>query len=172
MSLLSRLLGTQPDPREALVPLWHRVIELSRNRAFYARHGVADTIDGRFDMVTTMLAMTMLRMEQSPALASSCALITELFVEDMDGQLRESGVGDIVVGKHMGKLLSALGGRIGALRNAFASQEPTALAGVLERNVHWTSTPDPQGMAENLRAFRAVLDGLSDEDLLAAKIPA
>ena len=110
MSFLSRLLGTAPDPREGVRPLWHRVIELSRTRDFYAAHGVADTIDGRFDMVTTMLATTMLRMERSPQLARSCALVTELFVEDMDGQLRESGVGDFVVGKHMGKLMAALGG--------------------------------------------------------------
>ena len=44
------------------------------------------------------------------------ALLTEWFVEEMDGQLREQGVGDVVVGKHVGRLMATLGGRIGALR--------------------------------------------------------
>ena len=35
MSFLSRLLGTAPDPREEVRPLWHRVIELARDPAYY-----------------------------------------------------------------------------------------------------------------------------------------
>ena len=121
MSFLSRLFGTQADPRDALRPLWFRVVEISRLPEYYSRSGVADSLDGRFDMVVNVLAIATLRMEKSRSLASKSALLTELFVDDMDGQLRESGVGDIVVGKHMGKLMAALGGRIGALRTAFAS---------------------------------------------------
>jgi cytochrome b pre-mRNA-processing protein 3 len=175
LSFLSRLLGTGPDPRAELLPLWHRVIALSRTPAFFARHRVADSIDGRFDMVTTMLAITLLRMEQSPVLAARCALLTELFVEDMDGQLRESGVGDIVVGKHMGKLMSALGGRLGALRDAFAASEPAAvMAQALARNVHWQdgAEGDPAGLATKLVEFRQKLDATSDDDVLAGTIAA
>ena len=171
MSFFSRLLGTGPDPRSELVPLWHRVIELSRTPDFYARHGVADSIDGRFDMVTTMLAVTMLRMEQTPALAARCALLTELFVEDMDGQLRESGVGDLVVGKHMGKLMAALGGRMGALREAFAAGGEQAVTEVLERNHHWRDGGgDPAGLAGRILAYRDALAAASEEDIGAGRI--
>ena len=65
--------------------------------------------------VTAALALVMLRMETDPALAPHTAYLTEIFVEDMDGQLRQSGVGDLVVGKKIGKLMSTLGGRLGAL---------------------------------------------------------
>lgn len=171
MSFLSRLLGTGPDPRAELLPLWHKVIALSRTPDFYARHGVADTIDGRFDMVTTMLAVTMLRMEQSPTLAARCALLTELFVEDMDGQLRESGVGDLVVGKHMGKLMAALGGRMGALRDAFAAGEVEPVARALERNHHWREEGgDPAGLATSILAYRDALATASEEDIAAGNI--
>jgi cytochrome b pre-mRNA-processing protein 3 len=111
MSFLSRLLGTQADPRDELRPLWFRVVELSRLPEYYAQSGVADTINGRFDMVTAVLALTMLRMEKSRSLRSKTALLTELYVDDMEAQLREDGVGDVVVGKRMGKLMGALGGR-------------------------------------------------------------
>ncbi|MXO73471.1 ubiquinol-cytochrome C chaperone family protein [Alteraurantiacibacter buctensis] len=171
MSFLSRLLGTGPDPRSELVPLWHRVIELSRTPEFYARHGVADTVDGRFDMVTTMLAVTMLRMEQTPALAARCALLTELFVEDMDGQLRESGVGDLVVGKHMGKLMAALGGRMGALRDAFAAGGVEPVAQALERNHHWREGGgDPAGLAAGVLAYRDALAAASEDEIGKGRI--
>ena len=173
MSFFSRLLGNRPSPRpnsrQTLVPLWHRVIALSRTPAFYAQDRVADTVEGRFDMVTTVLAVTLLRMEASPALRPACALITELFVEDMDGQLRESGVGDVVMGKHMGKLMAALGGRLGALRSAFAADDAVAeVAEALTRNVHWVDDAgEPHMLATRLIAFRAALAALPDEAVAA-----
>lgn len=171
MSFFSRLFGTQSDPSDALRPLWFRVVEISRLPEYYAKSGVADSIDGRFDMVVNVLAITLLRMEKSRSLARKSALLTELFVDDMDGQLRESGVGDIVVGKHMGKLMAALGGRIGALRTAFESNGTDELASVLERNVHWREDGgDPAGLAARLLALKEDLASRSDEDLLAGRI--
>ena len=98
MSFLTRLFGTQPDPREEWRPLWHTIVEQAREPDWYRMCGVADTLEGRFDMVTAALALVMLRMETDPALAPRTAYLTEIFVEDMDGQLRQSGVGDLVVG--------------------------------------------------------------------------
>ena len=170
MSFFSRLLGTGPDPRDALRPLWFRVIALSRLPEYYARCGVADTIGGRFDMVVNILSLVMLRMEKSRALAPKAALLTELFVEDMDGQLREGGVGDIVVGKHMGKLMSALGGRLGAIREALASGDDAALAAAMERNVTFADAGDPEALAARLLALREDLASRSDADILEGRI--
>ena len=97
VSLLARLFKSEPDPREALRPLWHRVVELSREPAFYRDDGVADTVAGRFDMIAAILALLLLRLERDE-LAQEITLLTELFVADMDAQLRETGVGDLVVG--------------------------------------------------------------------------
>ena len=99
MSLLTRLFRPGPDPREALRPLWHRVVELSREPALYRDDGVADTVAGRFDMITAVLAAGAAAAGARRVLADEPALLTELFVADMDGQLRETGVGDLVVGK-------------------------------------------------------------------------
>lgn len=171
VSFFSRLFGTQSDPRDELRPLWFRVVEISRLPEYYAKSGVADSVDGRFDMIVNVLATATLRMEKSRSLARKSALLTELFVEDMDGQLRESGVGDIVVGKHMGKLMSALGGRIGALRTAFESGDLDKLANVLERNVHWRDEGgDPANLAIKLRALHEDFATRSDDDVMAGKI--
>lgn len=169
MSLLARLFSSQPDPREALRPLWHRVVELSREPALYRDDGVADTVAGRFDMIAAILALVMLRMERD-ALAAETALLTELFVADMDAQLRETGVGDIVVGKHVGRLVSVLGGRIGALREALASGDEAMLETALARNVTMADEAGTAALARRLRGLADKLAVLDTGEVLAGRI--
>lgn len=169
VSLLQRLFKPEPDPREALRPLWHRVVELSREPAFYRDDGVADTVAGRFDMIAAILALVMLRLEQDD-LARDTALLTELFVADMDSQLRETGVGDMVVGKHMGKLMAVLGGRIGAFRETLANPAPAAFEAALERNVTMRDGHVAASLARRLRAFADKLARLDDKAVLAGAI--
>jgi cytochrome b pre-mRNA-processing protein 3 len=172
MSLISRLLGKPDDSREALRPLWNRVIELAREPDWYARLGVADTTPGRFDMLTLVLAVVLLRMEREEALIGPSALLSELFVEDMDGQLRQSGVGDLVVGKRIGKLMGALGGRLGALREASADgmASDAALTEVVRRNVTLRDGADPAAIAARLRAIAEAVNKAGATDLLAGRI--
>jgi cytochrome b pre-mRNA-processing protein 3 len=173
MNLLARLFRSRPDPRESLRPLWHRIVEVSREPEWYAVGGVADTVAGRFDAITMVMALVMRRMERDKTLIEHSARLTELFVDDMDGQLRQSGVGDLVVGKRMGKLMSVLGGRIGALREALAAggeaEARAALVPVLERNVTQIEGADTAALATRVQALAAQFDSLSDDDLLAAR---
>lgn len=170
MKLLDRLFRPAPDPREALRPLWHRVIEVARDPVLYRDDGVADTVAGRFDMVTAVLTLVLLRMERDDDLARETALLTELFVADMDGQLRESGVGDIVVGKHVGRLVSVLGGRLGAFRDALATEGDTALAAVLSRNVTMAEGRDTDALARRLRGFERKLAQTDNGPLMSGEI--
>jgi cytochrome b pre-mRNA-processing protein 3 len=135
MSFLARLFGPGRDDRATVRPLWHAVVAASRGKAWYAEYGIADTLPGRFDAITLVLSLVLLRMEREPALVEPSVRLTELFVDDMDGQLRESGVGDMVVGKHMGRLMSTLGGRLGAYRDALATADDSALSEAITRNV-------------------------------------
>ena len=168
MNLLARLFRSAPDPREALRLLWHRVVEISREPEWYAECGVADTVAGRFDMITAVLALVLLRLERDGDGGPQSALLAELFVEDMDGQLRESGVGDIVVGKHIGKLMASLGGRIGAYRAALA--DPVLLEDAVRRNVSLLDECGPEALAERLRSLAAQLDATAADALLGGRI--
>lgn len=169
VSVLSRIFGKRRDDHSAVRPLWHRIVEIARDRHWYAARGLADTLPGRFDAITLVLALVLLRMEREPDLVAPSVRLTELFVEDMDGQMRQSGVGDLVVGKHMGKLMSVLGGRLGALRDALPLGE-AALVPVLERNLTLNDGADLAGMARDVLAFAARLAEAGPEDLLAARI--
>ena len=171
MTLLSRLLGKGSDDRAPVRPLWHWAVAEARSPDWYATCGIADSLQGRFDALTMVLAMVMLRMERDEALIGPSALLAELFVEDMDGQLRQAGVGDLVVGKRIGKLMGALGGRIAALREGLAA-ESAALAEVARRNATLGEGGDPAKIAVRLRALAGRLDGVSGEQLLAGNVPA
>lgn len=170
MGLIARLLGKKTDEHAAVRPLWHASVALARTPRWYAELGLEDSVPGRFDAVATVLSLVLGRMEQSPALAREAILLTELFVTDMDAQLRETGLGDMVVGKHVGKLMGALGGRKGALDAALAGKEP--LEEVLARNLSLAEGADPSGMAAEVRAIAARLAALDDASLLAGKIAA
>ena len=155
MSFLHRLLRTAPDPREAWRPLWHRLVIAAREEHWYADAGVADTLDGRFDMVSMLTALAILRLEsEADEGIPAAARLTELFVEDMEGQMREAGIGDPTVGKMVGRMMATLGGRAGTLREALTEEDNTALAGVVERNMHLSEeVGDPVRVAAGLWAF-------------------
>jgi cytochrome b pre-mRNA-processing protein 3 len=169
LTFLSRLFRKRDDDLAPMRPLWHRVVEIAREKAWYADHGVADTVPGRFDAITLVLALVLLRMERDEALMEPSVRLTELFVDDMDGQLRQSGIGDLVVGKHIGKLMGTLGGRLGALREALP-QGRAAVAEFIGRNVTLTENGDAGKVAQAACRLADTLAATSPEDLLAARI--
>jgi cytochrome b pre-mRNA-processing protein 3 len=170
MSFLTKLFGKSQDDRAVARPLWHRTVEIAREKEWYRDCGVADTIAGRFDMITLILSIVMIRMERDAELVEPSVRLTELFVEDMDGQLRESGVGDVVVGKRMGQLMSVLGGRLGAYREGLTTADEAVMADAVSRNVNLHEGTDPLLVARRARAFAAGLDLVPAFRVLDAEI--
>jgi cytochrome b pre-mRNA-processing protein 3 len=165
--LFKNLLGRE-DQRDSVRPLYGAIVAEARQIHWYDPGGVADTIDGRFEMVTAILALVLIRMEALGVAAQlPSTLLTEVFVQDMDGQLREIGIGDIIVGKHIGKMMSALGGRLGAYRDAFgpdASLDVTPEATLL-RNLFRGDAPAPAALAATEAALLARRDQLAEASL-------
>ena len=166
---LPRLFRREPPPRVAGT-LYDAVVARGRMPHWYLAGGVPDTLDGRFDMIAAVLAMVMLRLEGEGAGAAPAASLAECFVDDMDGQLRQIGFGDMVVGKHIGRMMAALGGRLGAYRDGLADG---TLESALVRNLYRGTEPDPAALAHvavELRGLRAALDGVTVDDLLAGTL--
>jgi len=141
MTLLQRLFG-RPEP--ATLALYQTVVAHARRPHWYETGAVPDTIDGRFDMIAAVLALVLLRLEGEPAGVAPSTELAECFIRDMDGQLREIGMGDVVVGKHMGKMMGMLGGRLGAYRTGLAEG---SLAPALVRNLYRGQTPGAAALA-------------------------
>ena len=168
MNWIAKLLGRQDE--EAL-PLYAAVVARARAPHWYDRGAVPDTVDGRFDMVAAILSLVLLRLEQDEAAAGPSARLTERFVDDMDGQLREIGIGDIIVGKHIGRMMSMLGGRLGAYREGLAAGD---LDVALIRNVYRGDAPERPALrhvAAALLAFRDALAATPTTTLIEGSLP-
>lgn len=167
LSFFSRLFGRfRKDDRP--VALYRAIVQHARLPEFYLRGAVPDTVEGRFEMVSTVTALVLLRLDaDGTAMGEPAARLTELFVDDMDGQLREMGIGDIVVGKHIGKMMALLGGRISTVRDALDGKEP--LRDVLVRNVWRGDTPNTDALAfteEQLLALHTALGRMESAALV------
>ncbi len=169
---MSRLFGARRE-RAALRPLYDALVAAAREPDWYRDGGVPDTIEGRFDMVATMVALALLRLEaEGEGGRAESVQLTELFIDDMDGTLRQIGIGDFVVGKHVGKLLGALGGRLGALREALAGEAP--LEPAVRRNLFRDGPADEaqvRWVGERLRRRHDAFAATGMEPLLAGRLP-
>lgn len=163
MQLLRRLFGkSEADPREALRPLYEQIVARARQPHWYLDGGVPDSVNGRFEMVSIIFALVLLRLEQETDRAGDMAFLTEIFVADMDAQLREIGVGDMIVGKRVGKLVGAFGGRLGAYREALAGQDDAALKAGLQRNLYGDTTASDAQLVHVAGAIRAASQQLAN----------
>jgi cytochrome b pre-mRNA-processing protein 3 len=150
MTLFSSLRRMIAGANVAALPgqaLYNAVVEAARRPDWYLSGEVPDTMDGRFDMVALVLSLVLLRLEDEPGEQAKqlCADLADRFIMDMDGSLRQDGVGDQVVGKHIGRMMAALGGRLGAYREARG--DDGAMAEALRRNL-WRGAPvNPEAVA-------------------------
>ncbi len=169
MGLWQRLTGRKAE--NPALALYQAVVAQGRAPHWYEAGAVPDTINGRFDMIATVLAIVLLRMEAEPEAAAASAQLAECFIDDMDGQLRQSGVGDVVVGKKMGKMMGMVGGRLGAYRDGLAG---SGFEDALLRNLYRGEHPGDAALAHTaarLRALHADLATVTLDALLAGRVP-
>lgn len=155
-----------------MTPLYAAIVARARQPEWYREGSVPDTFDGRFDMVASILALVLLRLErEGEATRRSQVLLAETFVDDMDGVLRQMGVGDLMVGKHVGKMMGALGGRLTAYRDALAGGGDMSL--VVRRNIFRDdAAPDAPVafVADRLSELAREIDAVPLDALLAGRI--
>ncbi len=169
MRLFQRLFRA-PD-RGTAPRLYAAIVARGREPHWYEAGQVPDTIDGRFDMIAAILSLVLLRMEEDASAVPASTQLTEVFIDDMDGQLRQIGIGDIVVGKHVGKMMGMLGGRLGAYREGLAAG---SLHDALLRNLYRGDAPEDAAIAHVEAALLALRDRLAAAPLatlLAGDLP-
>ncbi len=171
MSIIQRIFG-ETRQRAPLQPLYRAIVAKGREPAWYRDGLVPDTIDGRFDMIASLLALVLLRLEvEGESGKGPSVLLTEIFIDDMDGTLRQLGIGDYVVGKHVGRMMSALGGRIAAYRAALGAGGD--LREALTRNLYRGAAPAAGALDHveaGLRACAIRLGSCTRDRMLAGDI--
>lgn len=111
------------------------LLERVRSAVFYTEYGVPDTFDGRFDLLMLHLFMVVNRLadEGKDGRDFNQALFDAAFA-DMDQTLRERGIGDMGVPKHMRRMMRAFNGRVHAYSGAMNNDD--ALQEALMRNLY------------------------------------
>ena len=146
----------------------------AREPFLYQSLGVADTLDGRFDLVClhTFLLVRRLQRAQEPGPTLAQAVFDAMF-SDMDISLREMGVGDLSVGRRVRAMWEAFNGRALAYDAALATGDAAALEAALVRNVWRGETPADgcaAGLARLVTAQAAFLDGQDFTALCAGDV--
>jgi cytochrome b pre-mRNA-processing protein 3 len=135
--------------------LYAATVVQARQPEFYTRFAVADTVDGRFDVLAlhAFLLLRRLGIVAGPGAEEARALsqaVFDLMFADMDQNLREIGVGDLSVGKKVRQMAEAFYGRINAYEAALDGPPdvaPAALAEGLARNLYRGAPPAAECVA-------------------------
>jgi len=157
--------------------LFTEIVDQARRPEFYADWHVADTLDGRFDLIILHVSLVINRLEvngETKQMALLIRYLQEVLFENMDMSLRELGVGDMSVGKKVKVMAEAYYGRVAAYRQAIGSDDRAeSLKPVLTRNIYRDQIPHMASL-DHLVLYidRQVkcLEKLSDEDLMSARL--
>jgi cytochrome b pre-mRNA-processing protein 3 len=137
--------------------LYDGLVSRAREPVFFADFGVADSLDGRFDMLVFHAWLVLEELKGGP----QAQFLTDTIFTGFDEAMREQGVGDIGIGHKLKAMAKAFYGRMAAYDGAKNEDE---LAAALARNLWRGAGPD--GRARKLAAYAA-----SARVYLAASLP-
>ena len=163
----------------AALRLYGALVARARQPFFYAGFGVPDTPDGRLEMIGLHAALAMRRLRGLGGEGQELAqALFDLMFADLDRNLREQGIGDLSVGKHVKRaaqtFLARAQGLDAALETEADAARRTALVDLLARNLFTSGTAPPpdriEGLACHVEAFAAWLADHDPEVLLAGRL--
>ena len=81
----------------------------SRKPHWYVEGAVPDTLDGRFAVLATIIALVLVRLERDGEQGDRLSVkLTERFIHVMESEHRELGLGDPTLGKTVRRLVGML----------------------------------------------------------------
>ena len=168
-SMMAMLRPKAPDAGA----LYDAVIAEARRPAWYREGGVADSMDGRFAVLSTLTALAILRLEDgSEESVRHSVALTESFIADMDAQMREEGFGDPSLGKQVRLMVGALATRVDWWRQARAGELDWSEA--VRLSIYRDDPPQSEAAvtfsSEALRRFDEGLSGFSDRAVMEGHI--
>lgn len=153
--------------------LYGTIVAQARLPCFYREYAVADTVNGRFDLLVLHLVAVLDRLSEDWALRDMGQALFDRFCQDMDHNLREMGVGDLSVPKEMRRMGEAFYGRTRAYRAALAAQGEEPLIEAMACNVYGGEPPlsaAPARLAAYMREAVRQIRGHQSAKLLSGDL--
>ncbi len=144
------------------------LVAQARSVPFYAEHGVSDTPEGRTELILLHLVLALRRLGRDGGSGGRLAqALSETFVIDMDDNMREMGVGDMMVAKRVKKAAAALFDRLRDYGSALEAGDAASLSNLLELHLLGNETATgPSPAAARIAAYT-----LAAEHQLASSSP-
>ena len=141
---LGKLFGRQNSASSAKLALYEQITQQSLHPWFYEVVGVSETFTGKFDLSVLHAHLLIERLRRDPDVPRGFTQgLFDTCFSHWDFALRETGVGDMSVGKHVKRLMQGFYGRAQAFTQAIESEDQEALASVLKSNLGLTdASPD------------------------------
>jgi cytochrome b pre-mRNA-processing protein 3 len=132
-TMLRRFFGSD-KPAPVARQLYDALVARAREPVFHTRFAVADTIDGRFDLLAlhAFALLDALKASGGEGAPLGTALASTIFA-GFDDALRELGVGDFGISRRMKSMANAFYGRLEAYGGAASEAE---LAEAIVRNLY------------------------------------
>lgn len=168
--MIFSLFRRKPRGPDTISTLYGMIVAQARLPCFYRDYAVADTVNGRFDLIVLHLALVLDRLKRDEGLQALGQGVFDRFCADMDDNLREMGISDLKVPKEMRRMGEAFYGRSQAYLAALAGDEAgreRALVGALIRNIYG-GAPKASIHAPRLAAYvLQAADGLKAQETAA-----
>lgn len=158
------LRGLRPDAgdrarRRVAGELYHQLVNQARMPAWYRDLGVADTPEGRFEMVGLHVALAWRRLRVAGTAGAALGQdLFDLMFADVDESLRQIGVGDLTVGKQVRRLAGQFYARLKALDEALAATPAGSLRAMLRTNVYHGGAPPSARQLDALAGYLMATD--------------
>ena len=159
-ALFARLTG-EPRRGQALFGL---AIEEARQTHWFLEGAVPDTVNGRFAVLATIVALITIRLEQGGAEGERASVaLTERLVESLDSEIREMGLGDPTLGKQVRRLVGSVGARVERWRKIVDADH--MWTDEVRRSLYLDEEADRAAVAHSERELRTVWTRLSDSNV-------
>ena len=128
---------TKHQERNLIDLIYQKIVNVSRNKVFYTKLKVPDTLDGRFDLLVLFSIILTFSLSRSgeKGVKLSQVLFDKIFL-DLDLSLRELGAGDAGVHLKIKNMIKSYMGRQKAYCECFESNDYIKLEKSIIRNVY------------------------------------
>ncbi len=158
----------------AVAAAYAAVLAAARRPEFFRRMGVADTLDGRFDLLCAHASLALRRLRRiggGESRVFAQALFDAMFA-DMEAALRQIGVSDLRIGREVKAMAKAFLGRAEAYEAGLAAEDPAMLRAALLRNVYRGEADElaAAALTRYMGAADAALNRQDDADVLSGAL--
>ncbi|MAQ71224.1 MAG: ubiquinol-cytochrome C chaperone family protein [Alphaproteobacteria bacterium] len=165
-------LKTRKKVKSVALPLYKKAVMASRRAEFFTDLGVPDTLDGRFDLICLHVFLVVDKANEAgdPELGQA---IFDVMFKDVDRSLREMGIGDLGVPKHIKKMMKAFNGRAHAYKESLTGTERN-LEEVVKNNIYGTipniDSKKIEKMKQYIKKNYASIQMQSEENFLKGEV--